>query len=118
MSEGLDIVPLTAAEKQQLADLQHRQTMEQWQAAEDQRQSDLAAIWPALLALGGSEQVNRTIADLEASTEGLADEDRARVARLVQILRYDGRALAAKHRQLSQPLPEPGVDITEPEATA
>lgn len=108
-----EVPPLTETERAQLAALQYRQSMEEWQEGENKRQADLAALEPVIAALGNSEELEQLISSLEEGAVGLDRGGRQSVDRIVGILGYDGRALAARYESLRQPAPQP---VDEPAA--
>ena len=113
MSEAVGVDPLTETERAQLATLQYRQSMEEWQEGENKRQADLAALEPVIAALGNSEELEQLISSLEEGAAGLDRSGRQSVDRIISILGYDGRALAARYESLSQPAPQPFGDPAE-----
>lgn len=113
MTDTDEVTPLSDAERQQLATLQYRQSVEQWQQNEEKRQADLAAIEPVIYALGDDEQLSSQIEHLKEAAIGLDREGQQSVERIVSILGYDGRALTARHARLSQPAPQPVVASDE-----
>lgn len=117
MTEPAETTPLSDAEREQLAALQFRQSMEAWQADEERREADLALIEPVITALGDAEALSEQIADLREAAAGLDRESQLSVERIISILDYDGRALAGRHARLSQPAPQPllvPVESSEP----
>ena len=117
MSEAVGVDPLTETERAQLAALKYRQSMEEWQEGENKRQADLAAIEPVIAALGNSAELEQLISSLEEGAAGLDRSGRQSVDRIISILGYDGRAIAARYESLRQPAPQPfGDPVEEPEA--
>lgn len=117
MTDSAETTPLSDAERQQLATLQYRQSVEQWQQNEEKRQTDLAAIEPVVAVLGNAAQLNEQIEDLKKAAIGLDRDGQQSVERIVSILGYDGRALTARHARLSQPMPQPvGASGEDPDA--
>ena len=111
-----EVPPLTETERAQLAALQYRQSMEEWQEGENKRQADLAALEPVIAALGNSEELEQLISSLEEGAAGLDRSGRQSVDRIIGILGYDGRALAGRYESLRQPAPQP-VDEPAEEPT-
>lgn len=113
MTDTDEVTPLSDAEREQLAMLQYRQSVEQWQQNEEKRQADLAAIEPVIAILGDAAQLNEQIEDLKEAAIGLDREGQQSVERIVSILGYDGRALTARHARLSQAAQQPVVELSE-----
>ena len=105
MSE--EVQPLTPEEEAQLAWLQYRQAMTNWQAGEDARVAELAELAPVITALGDAATIDQLVSALDATKPDLNEDNAQRVGRVVQILRFDGGALAKRHEQLSTPAPQP-----------
>lgn len=113
MTEAAEVTPLSEAEREQLAALQFRQSMEQWQANEEKREADLAIIEPVIAALGDAEQLGEQIANLREAATGLDRESQLSVERIISILDYDGRTLTGRHARLSKPAPQPLAEPVE-----
>lgn len=113
MTEPAETTPLSDAEREQLAALQFRQSMEQWQSDEEKREADLAIIEPVIAALGDAEQLGEQIANLKEAATGLDRETQLSVERIISILDYDGRALTDRHARLSKPAPQPLAEPAE-----
>ncbi len=105
MSE--EVQPLTSEEEAQLAWLLYREAMTNWRAAEDARVAELAELAPVIAVLGDTAAIEQLVADLEAAKADLKEDNAERIRRIIQILRFDGGALAKRHEQLSVPAPQP-----------
>jgi len=101
------VEPLNEEERAQLAWLQYRQAMADWQTGEDARLAELVTLAPVVAALGDLSAIGALVGTLETAIDDLADDSATRLSRIVRILRVDGLRLASRHAQLQQPAPQP-----------
>ncbi len=104
--------PLTEEEQAQLDDLNYRQAMADWEAAETARLTELALFEP----LDDCGDLPAIIAALTTIQESDVGEDvKARIDRIKIVLNVDLQALINRRAVLSVPIPEPINPLGEEE---
>lgn len=99
----MSIQPLTQQEQEQYEEYVYRNALIQWQEQEEARLNDLSQIQPIADCLLDLEDIISGLSAVEITNPYV----QMRVARILQILEFDGRYFITEAQRLSQPNQEP-----------